>query len=414
MTLEFANRLNLLTGDNGLGKSFLLDVVWWSLTRRWPAEINTAMTGGQKALPADKSKKAEITFSFDSKIKKNVTYTSSFLKNEQAWTGKAGRPANPGLVLYAMSDGSFAVWDPHRNYWITRKGKDIQERVPAYVFAPSEVWGGLEGAVKGTWLCNGLIRDWAGWQKENGKTFELLKKVLEVLSPSKAEKLQPGRLTRISLDDARDVPTITMPYKQDVPVVHASSGMRRMMALAYFLVWAWEEHNKAAELIGDAPTKQITFLVDEIESHLHPRWQCCIVPALLSVMDTLTKKAVVQLVTATHSPLIMTSVEPSFDEKKDAWFDLDYVGSSVELTRREFEKMGTVGNWLTSAAFDQKSDRSPPYADLVEEASALFDREKPTKREIEAMHKRLVEALDPRDDFLFTWRAVCDKKGWLR
>jgi DNA repair ATPase RecN len=36
MTLELGSRMNLITGDNGLGKSFLLDVMWWALTRRWP------------------------------------------------------------------------------------------------------------------------------------------------------------------------------------------------------------------------------------------------------------------------------------------------------------------------------------------------------------------------------------------
>lgn len=39
MELEFGQRLNLLTGDNGLGKSFLLDIAWWSLTRRWPRKL---------------------------------------------------------------------------------------------------------------------------------------------------------------------------------------------------------------------------------------------------------------------------------------------------------------------------------------------------------------------------------------
>ena len=44
MDLNFARRVNLVTGDNGLGKSFLLDVVWWSLTGRWPREVNRRMT----------------------------------------------------------------------------------------------------------------------------------------------------------------------------------------------------------------------------------------------------------------------------------------------------------------------------------------------------------------------------------
>src|SRR4028119_2487349 len=33
--VEFADRLNIFTGDNGLGKTFLLDIVWWSLTGTW-------------------------------------------------------------------------------------------------------------------------------------------------------------------------------------------------------------------------------------------------------------------------------------------------------------------------------------------------------------------------------------------
>ncbi len=35
MRMDLAPRLNLITGDNGLGKSFLLDVAWWALTRTW-------------------------------------------------------------------------------------------------------------------------------------------------------------------------------------------------------------------------------------------------------------------------------------------------------------------------------------------------------------------------------------------
>ena len=36
MSMELGSRLNIVTGDNGLGKSFLLDVAWWALTRKWP------------------------------------------------------------------------------------------------------------------------------------------------------------------------------------------------------------------------------------------------------------------------------------------------------------------------------------------------------------------------------------------
>jgi DNA repair ATPase RecN len=35
LDVEFADRLNIITGANGLGKSFLLDVAWWAITGAW-------------------------------------------------------------------------------------------------------------------------------------------------------------------------------------------------------------------------------------------------------------------------------------------------------------------------------------------------------------------------------------------
>ena len=57
MELEFGERLNLITGDNGLGKSFLLDIAWWAMTRSWPAELNSKLSIGKMALPTIKKEK---------------------------------------------------------------------------------------------------------------------------------------------------------------------------------------------------------------------------------------------------------------------------------------------------------------------------------------------------------------------
>lgn len=415
MELELAPRLNLLTGDNGLGKSFLLDIAWWALTRKWPTELNNRLPAGLMARP-NSSSKAAIDFSFTTKSKV-LKYASTFDRKAQAWTGQAGRPAIPGLVLYAQVDGSFAVWDPARNYWKKKGNVDIQDRPPAYVFTPREVWDGLRDESRGL-LCNGLITDWAGWQKEKGQAFEWLCSVMSSLSPSDTERIEPGDLTRISLDDPRDIPTIRMPYGQDVPVLHASAGMRRIIALAYLLVWAWAEHVKASQLLGQATASQVIFLIDEIEAHLHPRWQRKIIRAVLDVMNSLAKAAEVQLITATHSPLVLVSVEPVFNAQKDAWFDLDYEGEGmhrgVTLTKREFVPHGDVSNWLTSEAFDLSTARADEYEALTNEASELLERARVPAGEIRAMHQRLLKALNPGDPFLFRWRAICEKKGLLK
>ena len=415
--LDFADRLNLITGDNGLGKSFLLDIAWWAMTRKWPGEVNARLTSGRVALPTDKKKKAEIDFSFTGVVK-TKKHVSTFEPRLQNWSIPPGRPANPGLVFYAMADGSFAVWDPARNYWRT-KAEEALDRPSAYVFSPKEVWDGLQRD-DGTWLCNGLIRDWAGWQKEKGRAFVNLAAVLAALSPSTAEKLLPGALTRISLNDVRDMPTLKMPYGQEVAVVHASSGMRRIISLAYFLVWCWEEHLKAKELMGEEPETKATFLIDEVESHLHPRWQRTVIPTLLQVMSQLTASAKVQLIAVTHSPLVMASVEPMFDEQQDAWWDLDLLrpqgsdAATVTFSRRPFVRQGDVSRWLVSAAFDLGSARSLEAEAALQQAALILSEQEIDHAKAKSLDATLRRLLGDTDPFWIRWRYVGERQGWLK
>lgn len=410
MEMKLAPRLNLITGDNGLGKSFLLDVGWWALTRRWPAEVNPALTSGLMARPAH-SGPAVIELSFRSKVK-TEHYRSEFNRRDEAWTGRPGRPANPGLVLYAQVDGGFAVWDPARNYWKKTKDADVQERQPAYVFSSREVWNGLKSG--DTQLCNGLLADWALWQKEGGEAFEQLSRVLASLSPSPEEQLVPGELGKLSVEDARWIPTLRMPYGIDVPVLTASAAMKRVVALAYLLVWSWQEHVRAAALLDERPAEQVIFLIDELESHLHPRWQRTIVRSLLEVMHALTGKASVQLLAATHSPLLLASVEPIFDPEQDAWFDLDLErrGNSEEvlLRKRDFVRYGDASSWLTSEAFDLKSARSMEAEQATEKALALLARnKKPSAKEVLEVDRSLRVVLPDIDRFWVRWSAFAEE-----
>ena len=412
LEMELSPRLNLITGDNGLGKSFLLDVAWWALTRRWPAEVNPLVTSGLTVRPA-RSGPAVIEFSFHSKVKKE-RYRSQFDRRAEAWTGRPGRPANPGLVLYAQVDDSFSVWDPARNYWKKTKSADVQERQPAYVFSSREIWNGLR--VGDTQLCNGLIADWALWQKEGGEAFRQLTSVLERLSPADGEKLAPGDLAKLSVDDSRWIPTLRMPYGIDVPVLIASAAMRRVVALAYLLVWSWQEHVRAAALIDEPPASQVTFLIDELESHLHPRWQRTIVRSLLEVMRALAGKAAVQLVAATHSPLLLASVEPIFDPQQDAWFDLDLErqdgAEQVYLRKRDFVRRGDVSSWLTSDAFDLKTARSIEAEQAIVKARALLRSEEPPVAEVSEVDRSLRAVLADVDPFWVRWSAfVEDRTG---
>lgn len=409
MEMTLAPRLNLITGDNGLGKSFLLDVAWWALTRRWPHDLNPNLTSGYPARPSDIKKGASIEFRLTSKST-SVSYLSEYKPRDESWVGRAGRPWNPGLVIYAHSDGGFSVWDPARNYWKKRGNIDIQERLPGYVFSVKEVWNGLEANVDGkpTTVCNGLLSDWSTWIREKGGSAKRMSEILGKLSPQ-GESLAIGPLKRLSVNDARDIPSIRTAYSDAVPILHASSGVRRMVGLAYMLLWSWNEHVRAAELLGEKQTTQVVMLFDELESHLHPRWQRSILNSVLHIAESLHKSAKVQLIAATHSPLILASAEPVFDLKRDAWFDLELEregeAAVVKLLRREFVRHGDVSNWLTSEAFGLKSARSLEAEAAIEQARALLRRTTPpTLMEAEEVDRALRRAALPDiDPFWVRW-----------
>ena len=350
--IDFSPRLNFLAGDNGLGKSFLLDSAWWALTRTWAR---------RPVVPHHPPAEPKITYRYSTKTGRPFEYSSTFNRETEEWSHKAGRPAIPGMVIYAQVDGGFSVWDPARNYW----KKDTPERPQSYLFSAEEVW-------EGNSLCEGLIRDWASWQREDGETFRHLVNVLKQLSPSREEALEPGELQKVSLDDPRRHPTLKMPYNQQVPLIHASAGMRRIVALAYLLVWAWQEHLEACKLRGDKPANEVILLIDEIEAHLHPQWQRRIVGALLEVMDALTgsHSIDIQLIAATHSPLVLASAEPSFDPEQDGLFLVDLQAGRVTLKQQTWSKQGDVVGWLVSETFGLRQGRSLEAERAIEAAEA--------------------------------------------
>lgn len=387
LAIEFKPRLNFLTGDNGLGKSFVLDIAWWSLTRTWAR--------GVMATPRSDAEKSTIHFNYTGSAGE-FAYKSSFDHEAQQWSVKQGRPAVPGVVIYAGVDGSFSVWDPARNYWKGDKDAAAAPNRPrSFDFTPDAVWNGLLSSDGKTQLCNGLISDWVLWQEGSKPAFDDLVKVLDALSPSGVEKICPGKPMRVG-DSVRDIPSLRMPYGQDVPLTHASAGMRRIAALAYLLVWTWREHQLANEKYRVLPAKEIIFLIDEIECHLHPQWQRRIVPALLNVMSALTgtRDVPVQLLAATHSPLVLASVEPEFDRERDCIWDFDLVDGEVQANLYPYSRKGDVNAWLSSQVFNLKEPSSVAAEHALEKARGFLREAAATQQPLTPAQKAALAQID--------------------
>jgi hypothetical protein len=404
LTFEPAERLNLITGDNGLGKTFILECAWWALTNNW---------AGLEAYPRQNAKPSEpeIVFRISGQTdNKHVRYDWQ----TQSWPVQKTRPTIPGLLIYARVDGSFAVWDPAKHYWATRRDASNQSS-NSFVFTKDQIWDGYEEKSDGKAqvYLNGLLRDWITWQsKPDRYPFDIFKKVLRRLSPRDIGPLEPGNPVRLPFD-AREIPTLKHAYGE-VPIVHAAAGIRRIVAMAYLIVWAWHEHKTQSELIHKTPEKRMVVLIDEIEAHLHPRWQRLVLPALLDVREDLAPDLVAQFLIATHSPLIMASVEPRFDSEIDKLFHLNLDQSEIKLLELPFIRQGSANSWLTSEVFDLPSTRSPQAEEAIEQAKALQLIDKPSSKEVDRVSISLAGLLSADDEFWPRWRHFAEQHGRKR
>jgi hypothetical protein len=161
-------------------------------------------------------------------------------------------------------------------------------------------------------------------------------------------------------------------------VALASAGVRRVLALAYFLVWTWHEHRMAAELLDRDPEDRFVILFDEPETHLHPRWQRTIVPSALAAIDVLrgNKGPPPQLFIATHAPLVLASVEPMFSPELDELFHLKLDNGKVVLETGGWTTQGDVSEWLFSNVFGLEQARSIEAERAIEAAEALMRGER--------------------------------------
>lgn len=439
---RMASRINLFTGDNGLGKTFFLDVAWWAMTRRWPAYT---------ALPGQFREPPEISVTYTTKGLATATECSQYVPIRESWSRTSSHSPFQGVAVYVRANGSFLLWDFERSQW--REAYDDPEtdvlsdlnKIPAdqwqeshfmlimsrlmpsllenvagpgrhsvFEFSDSEVWDGIEGSrifERGeTVKCSGLLHDWVLWQARNDRAWQRLVRALRVMSPSPDELLTPGPPCRMSGGGDRDIPTLQAPGGRSEPILLASSGVRRIVSLAYLLVWAWEEHERAAIHIGRKPTRQVVLLVDEIEAHLHPRWQRTILRTLLEVMSDMTGESIdVQVLATTHSPLVLASLEPHYDPERDALWKLDVVDGEVIVARDEWYRRGDANMWLTSDVFDMASSRSLEAEQAIERAKALVRDRKPALVDVRDVNKELGLLLSELDPFLVRWRLFVEQ-----
>ena len=383
------SRVNLITGDNGLGKTFLLDLSWWALTRDW---------AGQPATPSDSAISEDPYIKFAVGDSTSGAIRSRYNPSFGRWLTPRSRQTLSGLAVYAMLDGSFAVWDPVR--FRSPRGRSSLK------FTREEIWDGKRMQIEG------LIRDWVKWQQRPDlrHVYSVFEAVLKRVFPPDLGTIQIGPPVRIP-NDNREIPTLLHPYGQ-VPILFESAGIRRIITLAYLLVWAWEEHKVYAKQQNRPEERQMIVLMDEAEAHLHPKWQRVILPALLDIGTHLHNEMSVQWIIASHSPLVLASGEAIWDTDSDGLFHIEMNrAGSVSFRQAQFERRGTIDSWLASGIFEMRRPGSSEREAAIEAAVQLQLQDEPAVATVKEVTERLKRHLPPEDSFWVRWIFFAQSYG---
>lgn len=359
--LQLGQRLNLLTGDNGLGKSFLFDIIWFAHTRLWLHEIDPAIRGGYPAKPNFTDQGQPATIAYTLKGEKPVTLT--FDQDSLKWkNGQKLQSPKSGLVFYITADGNYCFYDSLRT----------TDEQPAFLFTEQELWAGN----KAKYNFKGLEDDLIVWKKsieeQDQKSYQLFLNLFRTLTGDQHADL--GKTVMLDKSGRLTVPTINLSIQRDVPILFASTAIKRILAISYFIAWAYSQHLIFVDTFNKGvPAQDITIIVDELDVHLHPRWQAEIIGALLSVQSLIKTDHSIQFFTSTHSPVVMVNAESHWDEHQDCWIDIDIINGQVVTQVRPFEKLGKASSYLKGEAFNLASERSKEANEAIEAYSALAD-----------------------------------------
>jgi len=395
----------LILGDNGVGKTTLLKCLAWMTPVYAPlddAELaSTEIVGNDQKPVPDSVKPAMDDFDDETEFEqlirdgRNVISEAKGTFVHNAILG--AKPEKESMVSVGMhfekKAGKLEVADPII-------GKLAKFNPPhVYAYGASRHMGynnfdqsGLENPLANLFSGSGDLYDaqqvlvnleFASLKEGRvGKSSELLAKLRRLLADILPDVSSPEAIVINSPIDERGNKTdvlveVDTPYGR-VPLNNLSLGYQTMLAwsvdLALHMFW----NNPEAENPLAAPA---IVIVDEIDLHLHPKWQR-IIRKYLSNHFSKT-----QFICTAHSPFMAQSAE------MENLCVLNQKNGEVFIENEPDVVTGwRIGQVVTSDLFGIQSERSPEYEELINKRRIILDKTSRSPDE-EAQLKLLDEQL---------------------
>lgn len=391
--LELRSRFNLLVGDNGTGKTAILDALAGGI------EAYLRFVGGPYKMVREldlSNVRQEFylhgqTLTLEPQFPISLEISGEFVGRAGHWNRRyhPGNPQQTGLQwlqhnvdeLRQQVQGGEPVMLPMIGYYGTQRLWIQQRQKVATTLGPDSRFAGYQECLNPASNQKQLVE----WFKTQEFAALQQRREIAVLEACRAAILAcvPDS-THVYFDVSHDQIVLVIQGKA-TPFNLLSDGYRNVLAMVADIAVRCATLNPQLEREAPRETPGVV-LIDELDLHLHPKWQRRVIDDLLRAFPK------IQFVATTHSPFVIQSL-PDHE-------DVQLINLDDEENRDVYDKsIEEIAEWVQGVESPQRSQR---YLEMMETAERYFKLLKEdsgaTPTEKQAVRDELEKAMGPFSD----------------
>ena len=400
--LKHANLLldpnfNVLIGVNGIGKTSVLDAIAVLLSRVLP-RTTPAKTGYRRFQSSDlrsgsPALTARLRLQFGD-LPLEYGMTESFGPVRTLTEDRARRRFRPIIEFYDSRNEDSTIGVPIALYYTTDRAafRLLRKSLKA---APAGRAAAYHGALRDKTVNYRSFVTWLRTRQALAEERPQDRRILEVVQSALSRFLPVfARL------EGQENPPRLFVSKRGVRlgIEQLSDGERSFVGVIIDLA----RHLAHANPGADDPLSdgEGVILIDELELHLHPKWQRSVVQHLQKTFPSL------QFITTTHSPFVVQSLKPG------QLIDLDPEAFAAEYSDKSIED---ISEQVMGVNLPQKSERYQQMMAAAETYFRLLRTATPqTQTELEGLKRELDALAEPfSDDPAYMALLRVERETWL-